>query len=185
MQAPTAWRAYLKPRLRLVGDGALRIQIEHLITDLGIQGSVEILGLRTDIADVLQLSWGFVLPSRWEGMPNALLEAMACGLPCIATCVSGSEDIIVDGVNGLLVEPEQPVELALALSRIIEDSDLAQRLGQAGRTTVMRDYQLVDITQQHLEFYHRLLKGRNESVGAINQATTTPQNSLVSDGRGK
>lgn len=191
MKAPTAWRAYLKPRLRLVGDGALRMQIEHLITDLGIQDSVEILGLRTDIADVLQLSWGFVLPSRWEGMPNALLEAMACGLPCIATRVSGSEDILADGVNGLLVEPEQPVEMALALRRITEDIDLAQRLGQAGRTTVVRDYQLVDIARQHLELYHRLLNGGNEiaeapPAGSVHEAlpretATQPQSPLVSD----
>src|SRR5206468_5226324 len=124
------------------GDGALRTQIERLITALGIQGSVEILGPRTDIADLLQLSWGFVLPSRWEGMANALLEAMACGLPCIATRVSGSEDIIVDGVNGLLVEPEQPVELAHALQCILADTELAQRLAQEGRATVLRDYQL-------------------------------------------
>lgn len=201
MQAPTAWRAHLKPRLRLVGDGALRTQIEHLITALGIQDSVEILGPRTDIADLLQLSWGFVLPSRWEGMANALLEAMACGLPCIATCVSGSEDIIVDGVNGLLVDPGQPVELALTLSRIIEDGDLAQRLGQAGRTTIIRDYQLINVTRQHLELYHRLLKDGNESAeallagsaheasprekGAIKSALTTPQSPLVSDGRRK
>ena len=175
MQALTEEHAHLKPRLRLIGDGALRPQIERLIMDLGILGSVNILGPRTDIVDLLQASWGFVLPSRWEGMPNALLEALACGLPCIATRVSGSEDIIADGVNGLLVEPEQPIELALALRRIIEDSDLAQRLGQEGRTTVVRDYQLADIARQHLEFYHRLLKGGNESAGAINRAPTTPQ----------
>jgi glycosyltransferase involved in cell wall biosynthesis len=201
MQAPTAWRAHLKPRLRLVGDGALRTQIERLITALGIQDSVEILGPRTDIADLLQLSWGFVLPSRWEGMANALLEAMACGLPCIATCVSGSEDIIVDGVNGLLVEPEQPVELALALRRIIEDADLAQWLGQAGYTTIIRDYQLMNVARLHLDLYYRLLKGGYESaeaplagsahealpqeMGAIKRSLTTPPGPLVSDGKGK
>ncbi len=201
MQASTARHAQLKPRLRLVGDGALRTQIERLITALGIQGSVEILGPRTDIADLLQLSWGFVLPSRWEGMANALLEAMACGLPCIATRVSGSEDIIVDGVNGLLVEPEQPVELALALSRIIEDGELAQRLGQWGHTTIICDYQLMNVVRQHLELYHRLLKGGNESpespltgraletspreIGTIKMALTTPQSSLVSDRKEK
>src|SRR5205823_4031015 len=115
MQAPTEWRADLKPRLRLVGDGIFMPQMKRIVAELGIQDSVEFLGLRADVVDLLQQSWGFVLPSRWEGMPNALLEAMACGLPCVATRVSGSEDIISDGVNGLLVEPEQPAEMALML----------------------------------------------------------------------
>lgn len=151
------WHVHLKSRLLLVGVGAVRPQMERIVKELGIQDSVEFLGLRTDIVDLLQQSWGFVMPSRWEGMPNALLEAMACGLPCVATRVSGSEDIITDGVNGLLVEPEQPAELAQALYRIIEDTDLAQRLGQEARTTVVRDYQLSNIVQQLLELYRRRL----------------------------
>jgi len=159
LREPSEWRAHLKPRLRLVGEGECRAQMEHIVAGLGIQDSVEFLGLRTDIVDLLQQSWGFVMPSRWEGMPNALLEAMACGLPCVATRVSGSEDIVSDGVNGLLVAPEQPAEMAQALRRIIEDTELAQRLGQAGRATVVRDYQLTAIVEQCLELYRRLLAG--------------------------
>src|SRR5207244_7456480 len=117
---------------------------------LGIQDTVVFLGQRTDTVELLQQSRGFVLPSRWEGMPNALLEAMACGLPCIATRVSGSEDIISEGCNGLLVEPEQPAEMALALRRIIEDTTLAQQLGQEGRLTVVRDYQLATVVKHCL-----------------------------------
>jgi glycosyltransferase involved in cell wall biosynthesis len=98
-------------------------------------------------------------------MPNALLEAMACGLPCIATRVSGSEDIIVDGINGLLIGPEQPADLAHALRRLIEDTELAQRLGKEGRSTVEREYQLIQIVGRCLELYHHLLaNGRNKQV---------------------
>ncbi len=157
MHAPDEWRTHLKPRLRVVGDGKLRTQMERIIAELGIQESVELLGLRTNVAELLQQSCGFVLPSRWEGMSNALLEAMACALPCVATRVSGSEDIISNGVNGLLVEPEQPAEMALALRRIIEDTDLAQRLGREGRATVMRDYQLTAVVEQCIKLYRRLL----------------------------
>jgi glycosyltransferase involved in cell wall biosynthesis len=107
---------------------------------------------------LLQQSWGFVLSSRWEGMPNALLEAMACGIPCVATRVSGSEDIISDGINGLLVEPEQPDAMAQALRRIIEDVLFAQRLGQEGRATVVRDYQLSAVVEQCLELYRCVLE---------------------------
>jgi len=157
MHAPAGWRADLAPRLQLVGDGALRPQLERIAAELGITDSVEFLGLRTDIVDLLQQSWGFVLPSRWEGMPNALLEAMACGLPCIATRVSGSEDIISDGVDGLLVEPEQPAALAWALRRVVEDPELVRRLGAAGRATVVRDYQLRHVVEQCVTLYRRLL----------------------------
>jgi glycosyltransferase involved in cell wall biosynthesis len=162
MHGQAEWRAHLKPRLRLVGVGRLEPQMKHIVTELGIQDSVEFLGLRTDVVDLLQQSWGFVLPSRWEGMPNALLEAMACGLPCVATRVSGSEDIISNGVNGLLVEPERPTEMALALRSIIEDTNLAQQLGQKGYATVVRDYQLTTIVEQCLELYrHLLIKDKN------------------------
>lgn len=115
MQAPAEWRAHLKPQLSIVGEGDVRPQLERIAIALGIQDSVEFLGVRNDIVARLQQAWGFVLPSRWEGMPNALLEAMACGLPCVATRVSGSEDVVKHGVNALMVEPEDPAEMAQAL----------------------------------------------------------------------
>ncbi len=157
LHEPATWRSYLKLRLRIVGDGKLRSQMEHIAAALGIVDSIEFLGSRSDIVELLQQSWGFVLPSRWEGMPNALLEAMSCRLPCVATRVSGSEDIITDGVNGLLVEPENPAMMARALQRIIEDVNLAQRLGHEGRATVLRQYQLDTIIEQCLASYRRLL----------------------------
>ena len=157
MNAPSEWRTQLKPRLRIVGQGTFLPQMKRIVDELGIQESVEFLGLRRDTADLLQKSWGFVLPSRWEGMPNALLEAMACRLPCVATRVSGSEDLIKDGFNGLLVEPEQPAELAIALRRIIEDTSLAQELAQEAYTTIVREYQLRTIVEQSTHLYYHLL----------------------------
>ena len=158
MREGAAWREGLAPRLRLVGRGEFRPQMERIAAELGIQESVEFLGLRRDVADLLQQSWAFAMPSRWEGMPNALLEAMACGLPCVATRVSGSEDIIDDGVNGLLVEPENPADLARGLRRVIEDAELAQRMGAEARAAVVRDYQLAAIVDQSLDLYRRALK---------------------------
>jgi glycosyltransferase involved in cell wall biosynthesis len=162
------WQMPLKPKLRLVGDGELRPLLERIVTELNIGDSVEFLGLRSDVVDLLQQSWGFVLPSRNEGMPNALLEAMACGLPCIATRVSGSEDIIADGLNGILVEPEQPAQMAHALRRLIGDTELAQRLGREGRTTVVREYQLIHIVERCLDLYRQLLAENNSKpVGTL------------------
>ena len=157
MALPPAWREKLRPRLRLVGDGACREQLERLTAELGIQESVEFCGTRLDVAYLLQDAWGFVLPSRWEGMPNALLEAMSCALPCIATRVSGSEDVLEQGQNGLLVEPEQPQQLAYALRLLVEDADLAMQLGCAGYETVLRYYQLGTTVQGCLAFYRYLL----------------------------
>lgn len=161
MSTSSEWSVPLKPKLLLAGDGELRSQLEHITAKLNIQHSVEFLGSRSDIIDLLQQSWGFVLPSRSEGMPNALLEAMACGLPCVATRVSGSEDIIANGLNGILVEPEQPAQMADALRCLIEDTELAQRLGREGRATVVREYQLTHIVQQCLDLYWWLLDPRS------------------------
>lgn len=93
-------------------------------------------------------------------MPNALLEAMSCGVPSIATRVSGSEDIIEYGVNGLLIEPEQPAQMAQALRRLIEDTELAQHLAQEGHTTILSKYQLLYTAEQCLEFYYQMVKIR-------------------------
>jgi glycosyltransferase involved in cell wall biosynthesis len=170
MDAPSQWRAYLKPNLCLIGEGPLRPQLERIVQGLGIQDSVEFLGLRKDVTDLLQRSWGFVMPSRWEGMPNALLEAMACGLPSVATRVSGSEDIVLNEINGLLVEPEQPAELAQALRRIIEDTDLAQRLGREGRITVANEYQLSTVVEKCIKLYRRLLEKDEEGSIQLHEA---------------
>jgi glycosyltransferase involved in cell wall biosynthesis len=157
MNMPAAWRFGLLPKLSLVGDGTRRMELEQIVADLGIEESVEFLGTRHDIARLMQKAWGFVLPSRWEGMPNALLEAMACCLPCIATRVSGSEDVIEQGVNGLLVEPEQPEQLAYALRLLIDDANLARQLSWQGYKTVLSSYQLDATVQESLTFYHYLL----------------------------
>jgi len=160
MHSSSTWQTNLKPRLRLIGDGALRTPLERIATELGILDSIEFPGSRTDVLALLQQSWAFIMPSRTEGMPNALLEAMSCGLPCIATRVSGSEDLICNGQNGILVEPEQPAEMAIALRQIIEDADYAQQLGKAARITIVRDYQLSHIVNQCLSLYRHLLARR-------------------------
>jgi len=164
MKEPTEWRTHLKPRLLIVGTGTLEKQLQRIADDLNLQESVKFLGLHRNVIHLLQQAWGFVLPSRWEGMPNALLEAMSCGLPCIATRVSGSEDVIQDGVNGLIVESERPAAMAQALRRLIEDTELAQRLGQEGRNTVIRDYQLSHVTQQTVELYRHILQQGPQSL---------------------
>lgn len=157
MREPPTWREQLTPKLLIAGEGPLQLQLERITAELGIQDSVEFMGLQRDVVPLLQRAWGFVMPSRWEGMPNAVLEAMSTGLPTIATRVSGSEDIIIDGVNGLLVKPEQPEELAHALRRIIEDTDFAQQLAREGRATILGNYQLHHTTEKCVDLYRQVL----------------------------
>jgi glycosyltransferase involved in cell wall biosynthesis len=148
-QAPQA-------RLIIVGDGGLRFQLEGLAEALGIARCVEFTGLLGDIPAQLHRGSVAVLPSRWEGMPNALLEAMACGLPCVATRVSGSEDIIQHGINGLLVGPEDYRGMALALLSLLQDRPLAQKYGQAARETVERHYSFEQVMDRYVELYRRI-----------------------------
>jgi glycosyltransferase involved in cell wall biosynthesis len=131
---------------------------------LGIAGSVEFAGLQSDVPAQLHRGCLAVLPSRWEGMPNALLEAMACGSACVATRVSGSEDAIEDGVNGLLVEPEDYQGMSQALLTLLRDPPLAQKYGQAARTTSEKYYSLECIIDRYIELYQRIADGRRQII---------------------
>ena len=126
-----------RARLVIVGAGPGRAQLEGLTASLDVAKSVTFVGEQSDVAAWLRRGDVAVLPSRWEGMPNALLEAMASGLPCVATRVSGSEEVIQHSVNGLLVEPEDHVALAKALLTVLLDPALGGRYGCAARATIV------------------------------------------------
>lgn len=184
VHTPVEWQAGVKPVLRLVGDGVLRQQLEDIAEKLDLRDTVEFLGTRLDVLQLLQQSWGFVLPSLWEGMPNALLEAMACGLPCVATRVSGSEDIISDGVNGLLVEPMDPEAMAKALRRILVDEDLARRLGDEGHASVVSNYALPAMVEQCLSLYSRMLAGEDRDGFSESEPAGDDATALVTQAKG-
>ena len=114
----------------IAGEGHLRKDLEGQTTALGIQDSVYFLGNRTDIPDLLTLADVFVLPSVWEGLPIALLEAMSAGLPVIATRVEGVEYVIEDGKNGYLLSSKDVQALAAAMVRIREDSAALKSMGE-------------------------------------------------------
>ena len=122
-----------RARLVLVGDGPLREAVLERIQTLGLTSHVELLGRLEDPAPALRGFDLFVLPSHNEGMGRAAVEAMAAGLPVVATCVGGLPDVVVDGETGLLVPPHDPQALAEALTRLLEDPDLRGRMGLAGQ----------------------------------------------------
>jgi glycosyltransferase involved in cell wall biosynthesis len=124
------------PGLNLViaGDGEARRELEKLARKLGVEKEVEFTGFvsKERLRALLHRATVFALPSRSEGMPLALLEAMAAGVPSIATCVGGVPDVVSSGA-GILVPPNNPGALAEGLARVLSDATLARRLGSGGR----------------------------------------------------
>jgi glycosyltransferase involved in cell wall biosynthesis len=159
-----AWRLVQKQsplaRLIIVGSGPLQAQFERMAQELDIAGSVEFAGMQRDI--ILQLNRGriAVLPSRWEGMPVALLEAMACGLGCVATRVSGSEDIIQHNVNGFLIGTEDYQGMSKALLALLMQPELVKEFGNNARVTIEKQYSLDHITDSYIELYRRIISSK-------------------------
>jgi len=119
-------------RLVIYGEGDLREQLLQLARELGIADKVALPGRTTEPQKVLSECGMFVLSSRYEGMPNALMEAMAAGTPCVSfDCPSGPADLILNGINGLLVPAHNVEGLAAAVRRLIEDDEERERLGAA------------------------------------------------------
>lgn len=157
-----AWRqvrdALPESRLVIVGDGPQRTALQQQATRLGLNGAVTFAGEVADVRGHLQTCGVFVLPSLSEGMPNALLQAMAMGLPCLATRVGGVEELVQDRVNGRLTEPGNPAALAQLLQELLTDGDQAARLGQAARRTVESRFTIEQMIDGYLRVYGELTK---------------------------
>ncbi len=156
-------------RLVIVGNGPIQPHLEQMAEALDITNSVEFAGLQSDVPAQLHRGAIGVLPSRWEGMPNALLEAMASGLACVATRVSGSEDVIQSGVNGQLVECEDYEGMARALVQLLRDRALTEKYGKAARATIEQHYTLERVMGMYTALYHRLTKSGEPLPNDISQ----------------
>jgi glycosyltransferase involved in cell wall biosynthesis len=117
----------------VVGDGPLRAEVEAQIAAEGLTARFHLTGLRRDVPDLLHSFDVFALTSLWEGLPRVLPQAMAAGLPIVATAVDGNAEAVEDGVNGFLTPPGDPGALAAALLRFLDDPSLAAEMGAAGR----------------------------------------------------
>jgi glycosyltransferase involved in cell wall biosynthesis len=152
--APTPFTALL------VGDGPDRPEVEAELRALGLQDTVELAGERRDVPLLLASADMFVLSSRSEGAPISILEAMAAGLPVVASAVGGVAELVVDGETGLLVPPANPGRLAEALQRLLRDPALRRRLGAAGLARARERFDLRALQSAHLELYARELARR-------------------------
>lgn len=143
--------------LLIVGDGSQRKEIESLIERSKFKHSIKILGYRSNIRDYLQASDCFVLPSVDEGISNALLEAMACGLPVVATKVGANPEIIDNSDSGILVESRDPESLGKAISFILSNEQLGRYMGRSARERVESKYSLDKTVEDYLELYYKLI----------------------------
>lgn len=145
-------------RLVVVGDGPMRAEVEQLVDDLGLRPQVTLLGPRTDVAALLPGFDAFVLSSRWEGLPRVVVEAMAVGVPVVATDVGGINEAVTDGESGLLAPAGDAEALARAVLRVFDEPGLAHRLrGAAGERVV--EFDVGEMTDRLDDLYAGLLAG--------------------------
>jgi len=141
----------------IVGDGEQRPELEKLRSALGLNSYVLFLGQRDDVPKILPLFDVFVLPSVKEGLPYALLEAMAAARPVVATTVGGVPEVVVDGQTGLLVPPGNPEALARAIIALLQDPERAHAMGQAGRKRVLEHFTVERMVAETERVYQELL----------------------------
>ena len=140
-------------RLLMVGEGELLEQAQQKVRQLGLEGVVWFSSFRSDIPAILKAIDIYCLPSLWEGMPIGLLEAMAMGKAVIATRVNGSEEVIQHQKNGLLIESQQPQQLAEAILRLKSDKALRKAMQRSALATVSEKYSVDRMTRATEDVY--------------------------------
>jgi sugar transferase (PEP-CTERM/EpsH1 system associated) len=160
-----------RDRLRLViaGEGALRASVEQVLREAGVESLAWLAGARDDVPDVLRGLDAFVLPSRAEGISNTILEAMATGLPIVATAVGGNVELLEHGVTGTLVPSGHVDAMATALLEDLAQPQLARQRGEAARSAVQRRFSLDSMVAAYGDLYERLLTQAAER-GALQRA---------------
>ena len=155
-------------RLAVVGDGPLRDRLAQKARDLNVADLVWFPGARNDIPELMRSFDLFALSSIAEGTPVTLLEAMACGLPVVATAVGGIPEVVQDGVNGALVPASDPEALAAALGLYAADPERVATHGAAARTNIERHYSVAAMVGAYTALYDRLGK-RTNNLNEITQ----------------
>jgi glycosyltransferase involved in cell wall biosynthesis len=143
--------------LLIVGDGEERQSIQQTIRNLGLTGSVHMLGERSDVSKLLQAADTFLLSSISEGIPLTLIEAMATGLPCVATHVGGVPEVVDDGESGLLAEAGDDHQLAQQLVRLAKQPELRRQMGHAARAKVVSSFDETSMHQTYRHLYRKMV----------------------------
>lgn len=149
-----------------VGDGPLRPQAEAAIAQVGLATCFHLTGLRRDVPELPTTFDVFALPSLWEGLSRVLPQAMAAGLPIVATAIDGNAEAIDDGINGCLVPPGDPSALAKAVIALLRHPDAARRMGQAGLARV-REFSAAKMVDDIVQLYEALLSAKGLAQNSI------------------
>lgn len=163
--APRIIAAVPDARCVLIGEGAEARRLERQIASLGLNGLVALAGFRSDVPTVLKVADVFVLPSLSEGLPVAALEALAAGVPIVATAAGGTPEVVLNEHTGLLVPPRDPARLAQATVRLLREADLAARLAREGRQLVEREFTFEAQARKLEAAYHACIEGHVSGAG--------------------
>jgi glycosyltransferase involved in cell wall biosynthesis/peptidoglycan/xylan/chitin deacetylase (PgdA/CDA1 family) len=146
-------------------------EVKGLAKSLGLERSVRFLGHTDRVPELLALSDVFVLPSRSEGLSNALLEAMRSGLPCIATSVGGNPEVVVDHWTGYLVAPDDPNALAERILKLLRDPQLRERMGRASRQRILAEFTVGKMTETVANAYRVALRWKGFLAPDVSSST--------------
>ena len=148
-------------RLVIVGSGPLSDRVDGVLASAGLRDQAWLPGDRADVPDILRGLDCFVLPSLAEGVSNTILEAMASGIPIVATRVGGNPELVDDGLTGRLVPPSNPESMAAAILAYFNDPATGRRHGRAARQVAVKRFSLERMVKDYLSLYDSLLHGRN------------------------
>lgn len=178
--ARTIREEHPEARFVLAGDGEMRRFFEDQVRAAGLQEMFVFLGHRTDIPALLASCDIGVLASRTEGLPNAVLEYMAAGLPVVATTVGGVPEIIENETNGFLIPPENPAALSGAILRLLKDGQMRKRLGNAGRERILAQFNFTSVMARLKQLYkepqHRAELRRTRPANSLSEANRGSEN---------
>jgi len=158
-----------RAHLLLLGEGACRLDLETRIRELKLQGKVRFLGQRSDVPEVLGSADVFVLASQNEGNPLSLMEAMAAGLPVVATAVGGVPELIEDLISGLLVVPGDCDGMAVAMLRLLHDAELRRTMAASAGRRAAQAFSASQMAQGYMALYESIL---NDGVSIVENRGT-------------
>lgn len=156
--AETMSDARQRLRLVMIGEGSTRPVLETLLDAAGLRHLAWLPGARDDVPELLRAMDVFALPSQAEGISNTILEAMACGLPVVATAVGGNAELVVDGETGRLVPASDPEALTLAIREFVENPEQMHTYGAAGRRRVEERFSMAAMVVAYLQVYDAVLE---------------------------
>jgi glycosyltransferase involved in cell wall biosynthesis len=161
--APAVVREFPSTRFILVGDGEQRAGFERQAAELRMKDNFLFLGRRADVPEILACCDIAVLPSKAEGLPNAVLEYMAAGLPVIVSRVGGNAELVQDGVTGLLVPPADSAALSSALLKLLREHGLARQMARSAREFIVQNFSFERLVLEVDALYSELLQRKGSS----------------------